>query len=319
MTAIGVELVGTSRSVRPLAAMDVAITGASGLIGTELTRSLTAAGHRPIALVRRSPSAGADEITWNPSDGTIDAPSLEGVDALVHLAGAGIGDKRWNAARKAVIRDSRVDGTALVATTLAGLDRPPSVFVSGSATGFYGSQGDTVLDESSPKGEGFLSDVVEAWERAAQPAIDAGIRTVFPRTGIVLSTEGGALKKQLPLFKLGLGGRFGSGDQYQSWISIDDEIAAIEWLIDSELSGPVNLTAPNPVTNREFTETLGSVVRRPTLLPVPLFGPKLLFGGELVEELLLTSQRIEPTVLTESGFSFEHPTLEPALRALIGA
>lgn len=297
--------------------MDVAITGASGLIGTALVEALRAAGHRPVRLVRR-PAGGADEIAWDPSAGTIDAASLEGIGAVVHLAGAGIGDKRWSDERKEEIRASRVDGTHLLATTLAGLNAPPAVLLSGSAVGYYGPTGDEELDETSPAGSGYLADVTVAWEGAAQPAIDAGIRTAFLRTGIVLSPAGGALKKQLPIFKSGLGGRFGKGRAWQSWISIDDEVGAIRFLLDADVSGPVNLTAPNPVTNAEFATTLGSVLRRPTALPIPAFGPKLLLGGELAEALLFTGQRVLPRVLLDAGYQFTDTHLEGALRRLLG-
>jgi len=296
--------------------MDIAITGASGMIGTELTASLSKAGHRVVALVRRAPKAGSDEIRWDPAGGTIDAASLEGIDAVVHLAGAGIGDKRWTDERKKLVLDSRVDGTTLIATTLAGLDRKPSVFVSASAIGFYGSPGE--FDESSPPGSGFLADVTVAWEAAAQPAIDAGIRTPLARTGIVLSPKGGSLKTQLPLFKLGLGGKFGPGTQWLSWISLADEVRALEHLLTSDLSGPANLCSPNQVTNETFTKTLGAVLNRPTFIPVPLFGPKLLFGQEFVDEMILASQKIAPTVLLADGFEFETPELEPALRKMLG-
>lgn len=297
--------------------MDIVISGASGLVGTALTRSLIAHGHRPIALVRRTPEPGADEIEWHPAAGTIDASGLEGVDAVVHLAGAGIGDKRWTDDRKRVIRDSRTDGTALLATTLAGLDRKPAKLLSGSAIGYYGSRGDELLTETAVAGSGFLADLCVAWEAAATPAIDAGIRTAFLRTSIVLTDQGGTLAKQLPLFKLGLGGRFGPGTQWTSWISLRDEVRAIEFLLENDVRGPVNLCSPNPVTNLAFTKTLGSVLSRPTVIPVPLFGPKLLFGAEFVEELILASQKVAPSVLADAGFSFEDDELEPALRRIL--
>jgi len=300
-----------------MAGMDIAITGASGFIGTALTNSLKSNGHRPIALVRRNAQAGADEISWDPAAGTIDAASLEGVDAVVHLAGAGIGDKKWNGARKKVILESRTKGTSLLAKTLAGLDRPPSAFVSGSGIGIYGSQGDTELTEQQPSGAGFLADVCVQWEAAAEPAIAAGIRTTFARTSIVMSDKGGTLKKQLLLFKLGLGGRFGPGNQWLSWISLNDEVRALQFLLDNDVSGPFNLCTPSPVTNLEFTKTLGGVLKRPTLLPVPLFGPKLLFGSELVEELILASQRGIPEALTVAGFTFDDPTLKSALQEML--
>ena len=297
--------------------MDIAITGASGLIGTALSASLTSQGHRPIALVRRAAKAGADEIQWDPAGGTIDAASLEGIDAVVHLAGAGIGDKRWTDDRKKVIRDSRTEGTSVLATALAGLSAKPSVFVSGSGIGYYGSQGDSVLTEADPAGTGFLADVCVEWEAATAPASDAGIRTALARTSVVMSDQGGTLKKQLLLFKLGLGGRFGPGTQWLSWISLTDEVRALEFMITNDIAGPVNLCAPNPVTNLEFTKALGSVLKRPTLVPVPLFGPKLLFGSELVEQLILASQKGMPSVLTKAGFTFEDPELEPALHRIL--
>jgi uncharacterized protein (TIGR01777 family) len=297
--------------------MDIAITGASGLIGTALSASLTSQGHRPIALVRRAAKAGADEIQWDPAGGTIDAASLDGIDAVVHLAGAGIGDKRWTDDRKKVIRDSRTEGTSVLATALAGLSAKPSVFVSGSGIGYYGSQGDSVLTEADPAGTGFLADVCVEWEAATAPASDAGIRTALARTSVVMSDQGGTLKKQLLLFKLGLGGRFGPGTQWLSWISLTDEVRALEFMITNDIAGPVNLCAPNPVTNLEFTKALGSVLKRPTLVPVPLFGPKLLFGSELVEQLILASQKGMPSVLTNAGFTFEDPELEPTLHRIL--
>ena len=297
--------------------MDIAITGASGLIGTALSASLTSQGHRPIALVRRAAKAGADEIQWDPAGGTIDAASLEGIDAVVHLAGAGIGDKRWTDDRKKVIRDSRTAGTSVLATALAGLSAKPSVFVSGSGIGYYGSQGDSVLTEADPAGTGFLAEDCVEWEAATAPASDAGIRTALARTSVVMSDQGGTLKKQLLLFKLGLGGRFGPGTQWLSWISLTDEVRALEFMITNDIAGPVNLCAPNPVTNLEFTKALGSVLKRPTLVPVPLFGPKLLFGSELVEQLILASQKGMPSVLTNAGFTFEDPELEPTLHRIL--
>lgn len=297
--------------------MDVAVTGSSGLIGSALCDALVADGHRAIRIVRRP--AGADEaaVQWDPAAGTIEAHKLEGLDAVVHLAGEGIGDKRWSDEQKRRIMDSRVQGTALLTETLAGLTTPPPVLVSGSAMGIYGDGGNRELTEQSPPGDIFLSEVCLAWEAAAQPAVDAGIRVPFIRTGIVLSAAGGALKRLLPLFKLGLGGRFGSGEQWMSWISLHDEIAAIRWLIEHDVAGPVNLTAPNPVTNAELTRQLAAALHRPAFLPVPAFGPKLLYGSDLVDQLLLLSQRVLPAVLTEHGFEFEHPELPAALRAVL--
>jgi uncharacterized protein (TIGR01777 family) len=295
--------------------MKIVISGASGLIGTQLVAKLSSSGHEVIRLVRRSPKSG--EIQWNPKSGTLDAAALEGTDAVIHLSGAGIGDKRWSAAYRKEILDSRTDTTALLAKTIASLSRKPSVFLTGSAIGIYGARNDEQLTEVSTHGTGFLADVCEQWEAAAKPAVDAGVRTVYLRTGIVLSPKGGALKKLLPLFKLGVGGKFGNGKQWQSWISIDDEIGAIEYLLTANVSGAVNLTAPNPVTNAEFTKVLASVLKRPAIVPVPTFAPKILLGGELADALLFTGQRVIPAALNASGYTFKHTTLESALRSLL--
>jgi uncharacterized protein len=295
--------------------MKIVISGASGLIGTQLVAKLSQGGHEVIRLVRRSPKSG--EIQWNPKSGTLDAAALEGADAVIHLSGAGIGDKRWTAGYRKEILDSRTDTTALLAKTIASLSRKPSVFLSGSAIGIYGARNDEQLTEVSTHGTGFLAEVCEQWEAAAKPAVDAGVRTVYLRTGIVLSPKGGALKKLLPLFKLGVGGKFGNGKQWQSWISIDDEIGAIEYLLTANVSGAVNLTAPNPVTNAEFTKVLASVLKRPAIVPVPTFAPKILLGGELADALLFTGQRVIPAALNASGYTFKHTTLESALRSLL--
>ena len=295
--------------------MKIVISGASGLIGTQLVAKLSSSGHEVIRLVRRSPKAG--EIQWNPKSGTLDAAALEGADAVIHLSGAGIGDKRWTAGYRREILDSRTDTTALLAKTIASLSRKPSVFLSGSAIGIYGARNDEQLTEVSTHGTGFLAEVCEQWEAAAKPAVEAGVRTVYLRTGIVLSPKGGALKKLLPLFKLGVGGKFGNGKQWQSWISIDDEIGAIEYLLTANVSGAVNLTAPNPVTNAEFTKVLASVLKRPAIVPVPTFAPKILLGGELADALLFTGQRVIPAALNASGYTFKHTTLESALRSLL--
>ena len=296
--------------------MRVAITGASGLIGRALSNRLASQGHEVIAVVRRTAALG--EVAWNPMRGEIDASGLEGVDAVVHLAGAGIGDKRWNAAYKEELLRSRVKGTELLASTLPALDRPPAVLLSGSAIGFYGDRGDEMLTETSGPGKGFLAELCQAWENAAEPVGSAGIRTVYLRTGIVLSGGGGALKKQLPLFKFGLGGKMGSGRQWMSWISLDDEVSAIVHLLTSSLSGPVNLTAPNAVTNGEFTATLASVLHRPAILPIPSFGPKLVLGSEMAEHLLFYSQHVQPNRLQADGFAFAHPGLRSALESSMG-
>jgi uncharacterized protein (TIGR01777 family) len=295
--------------------MKIVISGASGLIGKRLVEQLQQHGHDVVRLVRRAANTG--EIMWDPKAGVLSASALEGADAVIHLSGAGIGDKRWTSSYKREILESRTITTSLIANTIANMNRKPSVFLSGSAIGIYGPRGDEQLNEVSTNGTSFLADVCEQWERAAKPASDAGIRTVLLRTGIVLTTKGGALKKQLPLFQLGLGGKFGNGKQWQSWISIDDEVGAIEHLLTANVSGAVNLTAPNPVTNAEFTSTLARVVKRPAFLPIPPFAPKAILGAELADALLFTGQRVIPAALNASGYQFVHPTLEVALRALL--
>ena len=295
--------------------MKIVISGASGLIGKRLVEQLQQHGHDVVRLVRRA--AGTGEVMWDPKAGVLSASALEGADAVIHLSGAGIGDKRWTTSYKREILESRTITTNLIATTIANMNRKPSVFLSGSAIGIYGPRGDEQLNEVSTDGTSFLADVCKQWEDAAKPASDAGIRTVLLRTGIVLTTKGGALKKQLPLFQLGLGGKFGNGKQWQSWISIDDEVGAIEHLLTANVSGAVNLTAPNPVTNAEFTSTLARVVKRPAFLPIPTFAPKAILGGELADALLFTGQRVLPAALNASGYQFVHPTLEVALRALL--
>jgi uncharacterized protein (TIGR01777 family) len=298
--------------------MRVAITGATGLIGSALTPHLESLGHDVIRIVRRDPQ-GTD-VVWSPAEGRLDPRALDGVDAVVHLAGAGIGDQRWTDDYKRELRESRTRGTTLIAEAIAAADDGPKVLLSGSAIGIYGARGDTELDETSPPGDGFLADLCVEWEAATAAAEAADVRVVHLRTGIVLSTKGGALKKQLPLFKAGLGGKMGEGTQYQSWIHIDDEVAAITHLLDTDTTGPVNLTAPAPVTNAEFTSTLGKVLGRPTFLPIPRFGPKLLLGAELADNLLFTGQRVLPGVLAaDPGFTFRYPDLESALRALLAA
>jgi uncharacterized protein len=294
--------------------MLVAITGSHGLIGSALIDALSTAGHTVRRVVRSSGAAG--DVVWSPTSGSIDSAALEGVDAVVHLAGAGIGDKKWTAEYKREILESRTKGTALLSGALADLEKKPSVFLSGSAVGYYGTTEQPVT-EDSPAGSGYLADVCVQWEAATAAAEAAGIRTVHLRTGIVLSTKGGALKKQLPLFKLGVGGKFGSGRQWQSWISIYDEVGAIMHLLTSSVSGPVNLTAPNPVTNAEFTTTLSHAVHRPAIFTVPGFAPKLLLGGELVDNLLLSGQNVVPNRLLADGYPFRHSTLESALAELL--
>lgn len=298
--------------------MQLAITGASGLIGTALAASLRADGHTVRPLVRR-PSDDPAAVRWSPQDGTIDAAGLEGVDAVVHLAGAGIGDKRWTPERKRVLRESRTAGTDLIARTLAALDTPPRVLVSASAVGYYGDPGDAVVTEDSPPGDDFVADLVQAWEAGAAPAVDAGIRTVFLRTAPVLAREGGILPRMALPFRLFVGGRLGSGRQWMSWVTLDDAVAAIRFLIDrDDLAGPANVTAPEPVTNAELSAALAAALHRPNLLPVPALGPRLLFGREMADTLLFVSQRVVPRVLLDAGFRFAHPEIAPALASILG-
>ena len=289
--------------------MRIAVTGASGLIGEALVPHLRAQGHEVLRMVRRS-SGAPDEVTWDPMGGTVDVAGLVGVDGVIHLAGAGVGDHRWTDEYKATIRESRSVGTATLATALASMDKPPSVLVSGSAIGFYGETGDTEVDESSPAGSGFLADVVVAWEDAAQPARDAGIRVVHPRTGLVVAGRGGAWAKLWPLVRLGAGGKMGTGRQWWSFISLRDEIAALTYLLDN-LEGPVNLTAPNPVTNAEMVRAMGQLLKRPTVLPVPTKALQLALG-EFSSEIT-GSLRVRPTRLLEAGFEFQDPTIDQAL------
>lgn len=292
--------------------MKIAVTGASGLIGTPLVAHLRSLGHDVYRLVRRAASA-PDEITWNPESGFVDLDKLAGTEAVVHLAGAGVGDHRWTDAYKKEILDSRVKGTDTIARAMASLDPKPRVLVSASAIGFYGDTGDRAVTEMDPAGHGFLADVVVAWEAAANPARDAGIRVVHPRTGLVVAGNGGAWGRMFPLFKAGVGGKLGSGKQYWSWISLRDEISALTYLIDNEsLSGPVNLTAPTPQTNAEITKVMGSVLGRPTLLAVPSIALKVALG-EFSSEVL-GSARVLPAVLEQSNFTFADPTVESAIR-----
>ncbi|MEV6106649.1 TIGR01777 family oxidoreductase [Streptomyces sp. NPDC051940] len=294
--------------------MRIAITGTSGLLGSALSRSLTADGHDVVRLVRREPAA-PDEVRWDPARGYVDTAGLTGCDGFVHLAAKSITMQRWTPAVKKAHWDSRVHGTAAVAEALAALDSPPRVFVCGSAIGYYGDTGDRRTDESAPPGEGFLADMVQAWEAAAAPAQEAGIRTVFARSGLVVSRKGGAWGKLFPIFKAGLGGRIGDGRQYWSFISLHDHVAAMRHLIDTDwLSGAVNLTAPEPVTNREVTAAMGRVLHRPTVFAVP--GPLLkLAVGDFANDML-GSQRVLPSRLDESGFTFAFPTVDQAIRAV---
>ena len=296
--------------------LHVAISGASGMVGRALTHFLTTGGHQVSRLVRREP--GPNAIYWRPSEGRIDAPALEGVDAVVHLAGESIAE-RWTAEKKRRILDSRVKGTRLLAETLAGLERPPSVFVSASAVGFYGHREDEAVDEDQPRGEGFLADVCEQWEDAAAPAREAGIRVVHPRIGVVMSPSGGALTKLLPVFRWGLGGPVGSGRQGMSWIALDDLVGLLWHCIRTEaLKGPVNAVSPQPVSNREFGRTLGRVLRRPAFLPAPGFAIRGLYG-EMGQATVLEGCRVMPQAALASGFDFLYPDLEEALGVCLGA
>jgi len=295
----------------------VAITGASGLIGSALSARLQTLGQEATAIVRRPVGRGERAVQWDPGAGTIDRDGLEGLDAVVHLAGAGVGDRRWSLARKQVVLESRTRSTAFLAQALAGLADPPRALISASAVGFYGDRADETVTEQTGPGSDFLAYVCQRWEAAAGPASEADIRVAFARSGIVLSAHGGALGKLLPMFRLGLGGRFGTGSQWWSWITLDDEVGALLWLLDHDQAGPVNLTAPNPVTNREFTRVLGQVLSRPAVLPVPRFGPRLLLGAELAEALLFTSAKVVPAVLEKGGYNFTDTDLEPGLRRLL--
>lgn len=297
--------------------MLVAITGSTGMIGSALVASLVADGHEVLRLTR-SPSPGPGAARWDPAGGTIDSAALSKADAVVHLAGRSIAALRWTVKVKREILESRVRGTRLLAETMAGLPDGPRVLVSASGINFYGDRGDELLTETSPSGVGFLAEVCRQWEAGADPARAAGIRTVHVRTGFVQTPHGGALARQLPLFRLGLGGRLGSGRQWWSWVTLDDLIGIYRHAVTATAaSGPLNATAPNPVTNAEYTATLARVVGRPALLPVPRFGPRLLLG-ELADELLFVSARVHPAATEASGYSFRHPTLEAGLRHILG-
>ena len=295
----------------------VVVSGASGLIGAALGRSLLADGHDVVRLVRRQPRT-ADERQWDPAAGELDPAVMDTADAVVHLAGAGIGDKRWTDDYKRLILRSRVDGTTTISTAIARCTDAPKVLLSASAVGFYGETGDEAVDESAPPGEGFLADVVQQWEAATGPAEAAGVRVVHARSGVVLSADGGALGKVLPLFKLGLGGRLGSGKQWMSWIAIADHITALRFLLDrADLSGAVNVTAPEPVRNRDYTKAIGRAVHRPALAIVPPTALRAALGG-FADEGVLVSQRVIPTRLEDAGFQFTYADIDAALTAIVG-
>lgn len=297
--------------------MNVLIAGSSGLIGGALRDALSARGHTVLRLVRRGTMA-PDERAWDPAGGTVDRAALEGVDAVVNLAGAGIADERWSAARKVVLHDSRVRSTHLLAAAIAERPVRPRVFVSASAVGWYGDRGDEWLDESSDPGTGFLAAVGRAWEAAAAPAAEAGVRVAHPRTGLVLATSGGALAKLLPLFRLGLGGPVGSGRQWWSWITLDDAVGALVHALEHDaVRGPFNVVAPEPVTAAAFATQLGRALSRIAALPAPAFALRAVMGRELADEVLLASQRVRPGVLARTGFAFRDPALDGALRRLL--
>jgi uncharacterized protein (TIGR01777 family) len=298
--------------------LNVAVTGASGLVGSALVPFLTTGGHQVTRLVRSQPRPSAAELQWDPEKGVQDLSGLEGIDAVVHLAGENIASGRWTAERKARIRNSRVNGTRALCEALVRLSRPPKVLVNASAIGYYGNRGTELLTEESPAGQGFLAEVCQAWEGATAPAVQTGIRVVPVRIGLVLSPAGGVLAKMRWPFAFGLGGPVGSGEQYISWITLDDVVGAIHHvLINETLQGPINGTAPQPVTNKEFTVTLGRILKRPTFLPLPAAALRFALG-EMAEELLLSSTRVEPRRLVESHYTFRHPRLEEALRSLLG-
>lgn len=297
--------------------MKILVTGASGLVGRALVPLLTAEGHEAARLVRSAPGAG--DVPWDPDAGTLGAEALEGFDGVVHLAGENIASGRWNTEKKRRIRESRVRGTRLLSETLAALKRPPRVLVSASAVGFYGDRGEEELTEGSPAGTGFLSEVCREWEAATEAAEGKGVRAVHARLGIVLSRQGGALAKMLTPFRLGVGGVIGNGRQYMSWVTLDDAAAAFGHLLAADtVTGPVNVVAPAPVTNREFTATLGRVLRRPAVFPVPGFMARLAFG-EMANALLLASARVKPEKLLDSGYAFRHGSLTEGLRHVLGA
>jgi uncharacterized protein len=318
--------------------MRVAVTGSSGFIGAALCARLAASGHEVTRLVR-TPGRPGEQLSspdrtvrdravpdrtvpdrtvgWDPGAGTIARQGLDGLDAIVNLAGAGIGDRRWSPARKQLLLDSRTRSTALIARTLAELDNPPRVLVNASAIGFYGDRGEDDITEQSGPGSDFLAMVCQLWEAAAAPAVNGGVRVAFARSGMVLAPDGGAMAKLLPLFRLGLGGRLGTGSQWWSWISLDDEVEALVWLLEHDVAGPINLTSPNPVTNEGFTTTLARILARPARLTVPRCGPRLLLGSELADSLLFTSARVRPAVLEAQGYEFKDPQLDAAVRRML--
>ncbi len=297
--------------------MKILVSGSSGLVGRALVPVLTAGGHQVVRLVRARPAPGGASVFWNPLEGILDGAALEGFDAVIHLAGENIAG-RWTEAKKARIRDSRIKSTELLAGRIERLSRPPGVLLCASAIGYYGDRGEEVLKEDSAPGKDFLAGVCQSWEAASEPAARKGVRVVRHRFGVILSAAGGALAKMLLPFKLGAGGRLGDGRQIMSWIAIDDVLGALDHALAAKaVRGPVNTVSPRPVSNAEFTATLGRVLRRPTILPMPAFAARLAFG-EMADALLLSSQRVVPERLLASGYRFRQPDLEPALRHLLG-
>jgi hypothetical protein len=296
--------------------MKILIGGSHGLVGTALIKTLEADGHEIFRLVRHYPGAET-EIEWSPDRYSIQLARIEGFDAVVNLAGESIAEGRWTEEKKRRIRESRVKGTKLLGDALANLSSPPKTFICASAVGYYGSRGDELLTEASTPGNDFLAEVCVEWEKATALASEKGIRVLNTRFGVILDAHGGALAKMLPPFRMGIGGRIGSGKQWMSWIALDDVVAALKFALTNEgLSGPVNFVAPNPVTNAEFTKTLGKALSRPTLFPIPAFGVRLIFG-EMADALLLSSQRVAPERLKEAGYQFQYQQLEAALRHVL--
>ena len=297
--------------------MKILVTGSTGLVGSVLLPFLRSKGHEVFRLVRSQAKVGPAEIYWNPEQGIDDTSRLEGLDAVVHLAGENISEGRWTEEKKARIRDSRVIGTRVLSDALASLAQPPRILLSASAIGYYGDRGDEIMREESAPGSDFLAQVCREWEAATEPAAQKGIRVVHLRFGVIFTPKGGALSKILAPFKFGVGGKLGSGKQYMSWITLDDVVGVIDHaLFNDQLRGSINVVAPNPVTNYEFTKTLGRVLSRPTIFPVPAFAARLAFG-EMADAALLASTRAEPARLKESGYVFQHPELESALRQML--
>ena len=296
--------------------MRIIVSGSHGLVGKALIKALETDGHEIYRLVRHAPNS-EHEIEWSPDRYSIAISRIEGFDAVFHLAGESIASGRWNDEKKRKMRESRTKGTKLLADALANLSAPPKTLISASAIGYYGDRGDELLTETSPPGKGFLADVCVEWEQATQHARSKGVRVVNTRFGIILDKEGGALAKMLTPFRMGIGGRIGDGKQWMSWIALDDVIGALQFTLKNEsMNSPANFVAPNPVTNTEFTKTLGSVLSRPTIFPIPEFGVRLAFG-EMGDALLLSSQRVEPKSLTQTGYKFNYTHLEAALRSIL--